>query len=1104
MTEIILAQNSLKVDGIQSNEMVVATSNLFFINDTDVAMPASMFLSTDTTTSFNLVNQDFLTYPWSDTGIEDAVYDNEMYVRKNGKWLVLNRVTFPTELDSYLYDKVDELLDWKRVATGQSLDVEGRYISIRDLLLMGIIKRTEDGYEYLEPGVDIVGTGPVYMEIPPAPKNLRVLRDTVDISLFWDPATLFYTNHGKTEIFRNVVDDLLTAEKIKDTVSIFTDTDVTLLSPDVPYFYWIRFVSLTGIEGPFNSEEGTVAQSIDPSQLLEILGGSITTDQLHPSLLAPIELITAPDGLVNSQIQLAESLAQESIDRAAALSAEAIAREQAILLEATDRQTAITEATNILESADQNLAERIDFVTSSTNGTFDTNKLWQFDLIPGEGIDLTEGWTCNSGDPTVTVGRIRPAFSADTYLTSPIFTLEGELFNDIRLRIKKVGNPLWNGNIKFTTNMSEWVDGIITGIRIQLSVLSNSSDYYEIDWIGIGRVGPAASLAAIAEERVAWTTADSAEAALRTTLAAQLRGGYTGTDLDSVSSGLIYEEKVARATSDEALAIQMALLTAGTTNQFDYINIWYFDAGIEGWTGETPPTVATVGWIRPYDSLTYPYIESPVLAIDGSIYPQVRLRAKKTGSPLFLGQLEYITDVDSSWGTAGKVFTISEPTYEDDICLITWSTSGDWLTSTIVGIRITLSEDQSVTDYFEYDWIAIGRPSPGASSAELLDLQQVVTTGFSAVGEDLTTITTELENKADTSVVSLLQSQVTDIDGELTSQGSAITALKSSLGGGGNLVINSELESSILGWDITAGANSTLIESGLDLFIDLPIGVHTIGARVNTNSGGSGLIEISSSVENIPEFLTNISADSRYCFSAFIAGTLLTSVKVGIKYYDIDSQFISEEYSAPVTVPAIVSVSNIADMYRVYAFTEAPADACYGCVSVKAITPVSTNSSRIIVSRPMLEEVSTSQLTPSLYSPSVVGLSNKVFATAEATEALVTEVTQINGVTSSQANQISTLRASLREDNADGELSSALAAWRSEVVFTEEVAARVTTEEANLQRFIELDAVTNTATANISQLQTAVAGNEIAFASQVATLTTSVNQNSASIGQEVL
>lgn len=226
--------------------------------------------------------------------------------------------------------------------------------------------------------------------------------------------------------------------------------------------------------------------------------------------------------------------------------------------------------------------------------------------------------------------------------------------------------------------------------------------------------------AAISAEQSARADAIAAEAAERNLLATQMRGAYDGSDLDLVTSGLIFQEKVARSTAIDGLAQQLTLLSAGAGEQFDYKNIWYFDSSAEGWTGNGTPTVAN-GWLRPANHATDPYVISPVgIGANGSTYTQVRLRVRKVGTPVWGGLLWWRAAADSTWDVARQE-ALTEPTYDENgIGLVTVDLV--W-TGTIDRLRLDLSPAQTATDYFEIDWAAIGRPSPGASAAALLDEQ---------------------------------------------------------------------------------------------------------------------------------------------------------------------------------------------------------------------------------------------------------------------------------------------------------------------------------------------------------------------------------------------
>lgn len=73
-------------------------------------------------------------------------------------------------------------------------------------------------------------------------------------------------------------------------------------------------------------------------------------------------------------------------------------------------------------------------------------------------------------------------------------------------------------------------------------------------------------IAAVSLEADARADGDAAEAGERAVLATQLRGGYTGTDLASVTSGLVFSERQARAAVDSAHADRLDLLESSVDN----------------------------------------------------------------------------------------------------------------------------------------------------------------------------------------------------------------------------------------------------------------------------------------------------------------------------------------------------------------------------------------------------------------------------------------------------------------------------------------------------------------------------------------------------------
>lgn len=70
------------------------------------------------------------------------------------------------------------------------------------------------------------------------------------------------------------------------------------------------------------------------------------------------------------------------------------------------------------------------------------------------------------------------------------------------------------------------------------------------------------ALAAVQNEALARAAGDAAEAVQRSTLAAQLHNGYTGSDINAVTSGLLYQERAARVNADAAMASDITELVA--------------------------------------------------------------------------------------------------------------------------------------------------------------------------------------------------------------------------------------------------------------------------------------------------------------------------------------------------------------------------------------------------------------------------------------------------------------------------------------------------------------------------------------------------------------
>jgi len=301
------------------------------------------------------------------------------------------------------------------------------------------------------------------------------------------------------------------------------------------------------------------------------------------------EVADRAEAVANEATARANAIAAETAARTAAINASAAASAESLLNARLALEASITNEANIRQSADSSLAQQIATVSAGTGEQFDTGGgIWYFDTA-------AEGWTAiSSAGLTVVDGWLRPDFSnnATQNVQSPLLTFDSTSYRYVKFRLRKVGNPgAWRGWVRWVTAADQTYDtakqvsiaeptfdsnGIatvdfkdipwpagVTRVRIYpYSGMTSAGNYVEYDWIALGRPSPGASAAALQEERTARISGDAAEATQRTTLAAQLRGNYTGNDPAQLQSGLIYAERQVRITAEGVIATDVSNLQA--------------------------------------------------------------------------------------------------------------------------------------------------------------------------------------------------------------------------------------------------------------------------------------------------------------------------------------------------------------------------------------------------------------------------------------------------------------------------------------------------------------------------------------------------------------
>lgn len=124
------------------------------------------------------------------------------------------------------------------------------------------------------------------------------------------------------------------------------------------------------------------------------------------------------------------------------------------------------------------------------------------------------------------------------------------------------GTDQW-GEYSFIWGPTDWQTGVTYVMPEFLNNYNGTAGHWDIQDFTFTEVTAQEELgAAIEAESTARATAISAEATSRNTLATQLRGSYTGTDVTQLTAGLIFSERQARVSADSVLSTSIDQVSA--------------------------------------------------------------------------------------------------------------------------------------------------------------------------------------------------------------------------------------------------------------------------------------------------------------------------------------------------------------------------------------------------------------------------------------------------------------------------------------------------------------------------------------------------------------
>lgn len=243
---------------------------------------------------------------------------------------------------------IKEALEVQVGHRGEQLD---KAVTFRDLSDAGMAKFRFDN---TTGGQLLPITNPGDQSTPPTPRSLAANGTFTNVILSWEGGF----NHplvAATEVFRNTVDDLLTATFIGGTSAhIYVDT----VEPGTTHYYWVRFRSPVGVLSAFNATDGTSATtSRKVSDILDDLSDELNQSHLSAVLSTKIDTIA-----INGT-----SISTEVSNRIAAVSAENAARVAAITAEILARSTGDGTLQGNINTVTATVATHATNITSNAN-----------------------------------------------------------------------------------------------------------------------------------------------------------------------------------------------------------------------------------------------------------------------------------------------------------------------------------------------------------------------------------------------------------------------------------------------------------------------------------------------------------------------------------------------------------------------------------------------------------------------------------------------------------------------------------------------------------------------------------------------------------------
>lgn len=573
---------------------------------------------------------------------------------------------------------VQYYISWRRSDAGNVSNWKSERVTEEQFELRGVAENGQYDFQVYAVSVGGRKTDPISitykvlgtMTAPDAPTGLTAVGDYRSIVLNWvNPASV---DLDHIEVLASKTNDKSKAQLIaKVSGTTFSHNG---LEDSVTWYYWVRAANKRGMLSALNSPLATVATTRD---VLSFLQNKITESELGQDLIADINS-KAVATEVDAAIDEAKSETKAQVDDAR------------------------TEAANAVKSAKEALSTAIDKETKDRAQAIANETTARNKAIADEASIRA---TAISNEVTARTNAIAAEVEARTKAVADEATARAKAVSDEAIaRASAITDSVAveaSNRAKAVSDATAALDAKISKEARDRASAVSALDIKTANAINTETLNRISSIEDEARAR--------ADALLQEKNNRQSEISNLSTQVQTVN---------------ESLAQQISQIAAGTGEQFDSLKIWYFDTNSEGWTeddgGTVPMSVTDDGWLKSSNSTAS--CRSPNnMVIDANAYRFLKLRIKKVGKPTWSGKLYWIGASEQGWSES-RSLVIDEPEYDANGVATLTIHDIDWRASTTIRrFRFDFLKNQSDTNNLLIDWVAVGRPTPGAGMAALQD-----------------------------------------------------------------------------------------------------------------------------------------------------------------------------------------------------------------------------------------------------------------------------------------------------------------------------------------------------------------------------------------------